>query len=167
MTLLSHNSGGWEVQDQGAWISGFWWGASWFVDDQSSHYFHTQHRGRERGIWTLLPLIRPPVPSGTSTPMTIQTQRFHFQTLSYWELLVLQHVNFGSAGWGPHSVHSNNVMMGSQKVSVEGWRHHWPLGCCVLVSGGLTFPLLVFGFQFSNCLSTMMSFSIWKQYTKL
>ena len=48
-TFISHSSGGWEVQDQGAGKSGVWWGpTSWIVDSASLLYPHMAERERER-----------------------------------------------------------------------------------------------------------------------
>ena len=100
--FISHHSGGWEVQDQGASRFGVWWEpASWFRDGPLLVPLHGKWVRELAGvsfIRALVPLIRA-LPSGPNhlpktSPPNIITLATRFQQINFGESKHSVHCTF-------------------------------------------------------------------------
>ena len=138
-TLISHSSGGWEVQDQVASKSGPYWGPpSWLADD---HLLSVSWDGRGRKLWCVFSYRHDSYHGGftliTSTTMSIY-QRPHLLMLSHWGL-GFQHTNFEETPtfspisprrWGQRQHWAGRRKW--QRMSVEYQLHRGKVTTCVM-----------------------------------
>ena len=120
LTFISHNSGGWEVQDQGAGRFGVSWGLSARFADH--HLLCVLTWQGERELWSLPLLIR-----------TLTASSFHHLNLITSQTPHLQIHDFGDSGFSIWIWEDTHILSITPPLFVWTGIHMWSIHSCWLI----------------------------------